>query len=293
MSQTAYQDAFMSFKRGSGLDFPRHVHIETQAICNAACSFCPYPSLERKGEVMPTVLFEKIVEDLSAIPRLHKFQLSPFKVNEPLMEPRIYQFLELIRQKLPNAIVTLTTNASLLSDSHIKRLSMQDLGYLWISFNDHRKDEYQETMRLPYYRTVENLQKLHSAKHNGTFKSSVVLSRVGDGTADDKEFVDWVKAKFPLFETSVFTRGDWMGQVKKKHKSQEPLECGCHRWFELSITATGTVAFCCMDGQAHHPIGDVKTSSVLEIYNSQSYRRLRSQIDNRQDVEFCKDCSFI
>ena len=119
----AYQQSFLSLRKGSGLDFPIHVHIETQAICNAACNFCPYPRLERKGEVMPTSMFEKIVDDLTAIPRLHKFQLSLFKVNEPLMEPRLYQFLELIREKLPNAVPTITTNASLLTDEHIQNLS--------------------------------------------------------------------------------------------------------------------------------------------------------------------------
>ena len=84
-----------------------------------------------------------------------------------------------------------------------------------------------------------------------------------------------------------------MGQVEKKHKTQVPLECGCSRWFELSITATGEVALCCMDGQAEHPIGDVKKSSVLEIYNSQSYRRLRFQMDSRQGLDFCKNCMFM
>jgi len=241
---------------------------------------------------MPTELFEKIIEDLCAIPRLHTFQLSPFKVNEPLMEPRLYKFLELIKQKLPNAHITLTTNASLLNDHHIQSLSIQGLSYLWISFNDHREDKYQETMRLPFHRTVENLTKLHSAKQSGMFTSRVVVSRVGDGTALDQEFVDWVKTRFPLFEASVFTRGDWMGQVDKEQKSQSPLECGCSRWFELSITSTGSVALCCMDGQAEHPIGDVRLNSVLEIYNSQNYRRLRSKIESRQVVEFCKDCSF-
>ena len=288
----AYQKSFLSLKKGSGLDFPKHVHIETQAICNASCNFCPYPRLERKGEVMPTSMFEKIIDDLSDIPRLHTFQLSPFKVNEPLMEPRLYQFLELIRQKLPNAIPTLTTNASLLTDDHIQNLSKQDLAYLWISFNDHRKNKYEEVMKLPFIRTVENLRNLHSAKKSGTFKTRVVLSRVGDGTRDDQDFVKWVNTEFPLFETSVFPRGDWMGQVDNK-KSQSNLDCGCSRWFELSITATGRVALCCMDGQAEHPIGDVSINSVLEIYNSQSYRRLRVDLNSRQGIEFCRSCSFL
>ena len=294
MSATeAYQASFLNRKQTSAIDFPNHIHIETQAICNAACSFCPYPDLERKGQVMPTALFEKIIDDLCAIPKLHRFQLSPFKVNEPLMETRLYQFLALIQDKLPNAVITLTTNASLLNKEHINNLSEQNLGYLWILFNDHRKVDYQETMRLPFQRTYDNLQLLHKEKGAGRFNPRVVLSRVGDGSSADTDFAQWVKYEFPHFESSIFPRGDWMGQVKSNQQDNIALACGCSRWFELSITATGKVALCCMDGQAKHIIGDIKVQSVLEVYNSPKYRVLRTKMVNRQDVDFCKSCTFL
>jgi hypothetical protein len=38
------------------LDYPALVHLETRAVCNAACNFCPYEKLERKGTVMPDAL---------------------------------------------------------------------------------------------------------------------------------------------------------------------------------------------------------------------------------------------
>ena len=42
------------------LDYPREVTIETLALCNAACEFCPYPDLERQGTRMSDALVEKI-----------------------------------------------------------------------------------------------------------------------------------------------------------------------------------------------------------------------------------------
>jgi len=39
--------------------------------------------------------------------------------------------------------------------------------------------------------------------------------------------------------------------------------------------ASGKVALCCMDGEGKHVIGDVRTQSVLEIYNSPGYRKMR------------------
>ncbi|UZQ54543.1 hypothetical protein OOK60_00230 [Trichothermofontia sichuanensis B231] len=54
-----------------------------------------------------------------------------------------------INAKLPNAQITLTSNASPLTESRLKRLlSIQNISYLWISFNDHRRDAYEATMSL-------------------------------------------------------------------------------------------------------------------------------------------------
>ncbi|ABM77034.1 Hypothetical protein P9303_02791 [Prochlorococcus marinus str. MIT 9303] len=79
---------------------------------------------------MPTALFEKIIKDLCAIPRLHHLQLSPFKVNEPIVWPRIHELLELIQSKLTNEIITLTTNTGLLNESNIKSSTKHNLGKL-------------------------------------------------------------------------------------------------------------------------------------------------------------------
>jgi len=123
---------------------------------------------------MPYALISKIIEDLRDIPHTLPFQLSPFKVNEPFLDTRLYSILTQINERLPNASLTLTTNAT-------------------------------------------------------------------------------------------------------------PI---------TSITATGIVAHCCMDGAAKYPIGDVSRQHVLELYNAPAYRRLREHTARRQDAEPCNRCSF-
>src|SRR5688500_7831084 len=49
----------------SYVDYPAVVHLETLAVCNAACEFCPYPRLERQGARMSDALIEKVIDDLS------------------------------------------------------------------------------------------------------------------------------------------------------------------------------------------------------------------------------------
>ena len=71
------------------------------------------------------------------------------------------------------------------------------------------------------------------------------------------------------------------------------MAIGCQRWFDLSITATGQVALCCMDGHAAHPIGDITDTHALDIYNGPGYRALRERGDSRLDLGApCDTCSF-
>lgn len=275
------------------LEYPAHVHLETLAQCNAACNFCPYPTLERKGERMSDALIAKIISDLEDIPKSHKFQLSPFKVNEPFLDTRLFDLLDQFKTRLPNASVTLTSNATPITERTLDRLSKYpDLGYLWISFNDHRKDAYEKVMGLPHERTIERLNLIHRKKAEGSFTIRVVLSRVGDGSNVDREFSEWVRINFPLFEASIFARGEWLGQIDSA-ASASPPNIGCIRWFDLSITATGIVAHCCMDGKAEHPIGDASKSHLLEIYNHPEYRKLREAALSRLDVDPCRTCNFL
>jgi hypothetical protein len=286
-----YQDRVMSLRRSSAIDFPAHVHLETMAVCNAACSFCPYPTLERKGEVMGDALISKVIGDLCDIPRLHAFQLSPFKVNEPFLDNRLFDILDTVKERLPNASITLTSNASPITARKLARLALVPrLGYLWISFNDHRPAEYEQTMQLPYARTIERLNMIHKAKADGQIAFRVVLSRVGDATPVDQDFRHWVAANYPLFESSIFARSSWIGQVDGA--CAEPQPVGCARWFDVSITATGVVAHCCVDGKAEFPIGDVRREHVLEVYNKPHYRRLREDLTTRQEAHPCSSCGF-
>lgn len=288
----SYQGHVDELRTTPYLDYPRHVHLETFAKCNAACVFCPSPQLVRTGARLDDAVIGKVIEDLTDIPDDVTFQLSPFKVNEPFLDVRLFDVLDLAQAKLPNAKITLTSNAGPLTEKKARRLgAMPAVSRIWISFNDHREQPYEATMKLPYRRTLERLDMLHRLAVGGVFGPKVVLSRVGDDTDADHAFRVWCEARWPAFETLVLRRGDWLGQVDTD--IQDVVDVGCIRWFELSITATGQVAHCCMDGQAEWPIGDVTTQHVLEIYNAPDYRRLREEIVSRRQVEPCNACTFM
>ena len=81
--------------------YPKIVHIETQAVCNAKCSFCEYDSLSRKGKKMSDENIKKIISDLSVIPSSRNVQIQPYKISEPFLEKRLPWIADEILSQIP------------------------------------------------------------------------------------------------------------------------------------------------------------------------------------------------
>jgi MoaA/NifB/PqqE/SkfB family radical SAM enzyme len=265
---------YKKIRRSKYMEFPNEVTIETQAICNAACTFCVYPTMERKGDRMSNELIDKIIQDLKLIPKDIPFTISPFKVSDPFLDKRIFSICQKINHELPNAKLRLFTNGSPLTEKIIDKIAeIKNVVHLWISLNEYKKEAYEQTMSLPFDKTIEKLNILHQRVKSG-YAHAVVLSRVCDNTVEDTNFKAFVENHYPLFGIFLIGRSDWAGQIVINSEKQVP-PTACSRWYELNIMASGKVALCCMDGEGKHVVGDVNEQSVLEIYNSHNYKKMR------------------
>ena len=268
------QVQYQRLRRSGYMNWPKEIHLETLALCNAKCTFCPYPNMERQGDRMPDELIEKIIVDLEPMPKNMPFTVSLFKVNDPLLDKRIFSIANEITSRLSNARLRLFTNGSPLTDSIVEKIAgIQRLEHLWISLNECEETAYEALMGLPLRRTLEKLDALHTRVVLG-FPHQVVVSRVADHTERDLAFVRFVKERYPRFSPFLIGRGDWAGQVAGGQATPTP-PLGCERWFEVSIMASGKVALCCMDGEGKHVIGDVRLNSIYDIYNHPGYRKMR------------------
>jgi len=277
------------------LQWPAIVHMETIAICNAACDFCPYPTLERKGERMSDEMIEKIIRDLGDIPPDVHFQLAPYKVSDPFLEPRLFDILERVNARLPNAMISIITNGAALTERNISRLcAVKNVLYLSVSINYDNAEEYEAVMKIPFDRTIGRLDLLHQKNARGEIPFPVRLTRVSDNKLSDSLFIQWAKSNYRDFSPRIAPRNDWIGQVATGTAIPEVPDVPCHRWFDMSITATGKVAMCCMDGEARYPKGDVTTTHVLDIYNQPHLRRFREQLISRRSAgDPCSRCTYL
>ena len=260
------------------LDQPREVSLETLTKCNAACTFCPYPTLDRIGTKMSDELIERLVVEMESFE--YQFAFSPFKVNEPLLDKRT---IPLCREmvKRTKAVLRIFSNGSTLTLKNIDAVAGLDrVAHLWISLNDYRADEYKQLMNLNFEHTTRNLDTLHDTD----FPHPVVLSAVG---WPDQAFVDYCKNRWPKFETMVIEQSAWIDYIGAQ-RTDVP-DTPCSRWWELSIMADGIVSLCCMDGEGEYAIGDLNKNTLLEVYRNTRDRRLGM---SRLSVSPCNGCTY-
>lgn len=281
--------------RSAYIDQPMEVSLETLALCNARCTFCPYPTLERKGTKMSDALIARLIVEMSRFE--HPFFFSPFKVNEPFLDARLPHICERFEEWCPKGRLRLFTNGSVLTDYNVYWVSrLERVEHLWISLNSTDPDEYEIIMGLNYEKTARKLDRLHdeSVVYALTAKQwtiPVVLSKVADDDGE-KNLRFWrdCQARWPRFRPCIIKRDGWLGYVSPANAfiPDQP----CSRWYELSILATGKVALCCMDGTGEFAIGDCVQQSLLEIYNAPSYRERRLGIVSRKRYEPCQRCTY-
>jgi radical SAM family protein/iron-sulfur cluster protein len=279
MSLAAMHSAFM--------DYPIEVSVETMALCNARCTFCPYPTIDRKGEKMPDELLGKLVEEMISWDRQMYF--SPFKLSEPLLDKRTLPLCERINRASDKIVLRMFTNGSALTPANIEGVAkLQRVAQLWVSLNSHIPEEYERLMGLKFEKTAKNLDYLHSRD----FPHAVMLSTVG---YPNEDFRRYCFERWPKFESMAIKKDAWLGFTDAQ--VLEVPDTACSRWFELSITSRGTVSHCCMDAgdDARYQIGDVNTQTMHEVYNAPRWRERREKMLSRRvldDTSPCARCSY-
>lgn len=273
-------------------EWPHEVTIETFAKCNAACVFCPYPTLERQGTKMQDEMIDRILDELKGHP--WPFMISPFKVNEPFLDKRLLPLCRRINAELPKAHLRLFTNGSALTEKHMREVAeLQRVVHLWISLNEHRPAEYKATMGLDFARTTANLDVLHALVEEGEFQHPVKVSKVmGSRAADamDEAFARYVETRWPLFGSHLIKRDSWLGFLEENDRPVP--DAPCSRWWEMNITAEGIVSKCCMDGRSQYPIGDLNKQSLFEVYNEPGLKAMRDNQASRLTVPVCETCNY-
>ena len=287
--------------------FPMVIQVQTINRCNAACGFCPYPytiHLQDK-RIMDDALYSRIVNECVAESDLHDF--VPMSKNEPLLDVKMEQRVAEFKAKAkPHQMVELVTNGSPLTPARTQRLMEAGVDLITVSVNAAREEIYNKVMvGLSWKQVMGNLEALSKTELS---KVNVYLRFVSEkGNRGDLQLFRKRWKHFNLFTFTVNNRAgtvrdyemktinysDFVERLKRIIGSR--IYPVCPYVFSLvHVLENGDVPMCANDWANRDVIGNVRTQTIREIYNSPRMNEIRELMaqGRSEEIEACRECSF-
>lgn len=282
---------------------PLVVYVEPSSFCNLECRFCPQHT--GKGEFpkhnMELATFQKILHDIGNFknkPRLMRF----CGIGDPLFNKQTAKFVQLASISGVVDRTELITNGILLNDEIIESFS-ENLGRLVISVEGLSSDDYSNfTLRnVNFDKFVSKIEKFHGIRgrkckihikiHNQAVleedqrnKFFNIFSSICDEIYIENLVDLWPEKKSNLGMDSGHRFVD--DEIKKS--------IVCPQIFKsLQVNADGRVLPCCVDWKSMNIVGDIKESSLLEVWDGPQISSLREKHlkGERYDFSPCKGCN--
>lgn len=271
------------------------LQIECSAICNAACVFCPYPTMTRQRGTMDVDLFKKIIDEAAEIPLISMITITG--LGEPLLDKHLFERLKYVRKKMPAIHLDLYTNGSYLTDAKIDEMIDAKVTVLYVSLNAANAVKRQQIM-FPHNGTDDYdfvCQQARKAIEKGL---KVVVKAVTSKDLMEHDERDQFKEAWGGFvddggNAFMHLEGNWAGATWPMRIKPTTA---CHRAIsQIMVLWDGRVSLCCFDGEGEVTLGDLNRQTIREIYNggkALEYRTAHME-GRRGEMPLCATCTAI
>jgi radical SAM protein with 4Fe4S-binding SPASM domain len=242
--------------------------------------------VQREGRqgVMEFDLYRKIVDDCAALGITH---IRVHNYGEPFLDR---QLVEKVRYAKSRGIpqVGMISNGSLITEELARGMIDAGLDAINISLDASGKETFEQTrVHLQYDTVIENVRTLARLRRESPRgRPKLILSFVRQGNSvEEQKFIDeWRGIADKIHITDLH---NWAGTLHGHSDVHFP----CYRmWLTFTVLWDGRVSLCCADFDGRHILGDLRTSTISEIWNSAPYRAVRRQQLHDGGPEICRSC---
>lgn len=264
--------------------WPDIVQIESTNLCNAKCVFCPRDDMLRRQGVMDMDLFRKVVDECVQLGITH---VRVHNYGEPFLDKQLVEKVRYAKER-GIAEVGMISNGSLITEEIAQGMIDAGLDAINISVDASGKEVFESTrLNLSYDDVIANIESLvRLRKAAGKVRPKLILSFVRqDNSADEQQFIDhWRKIADKIHITDLH---NWAGTLNATSDVNYP----CYRmWQTFTVLWDGRVSLCCADFDGRHILGDLRTSSIADIWNGPAYLSVRRQHLESGGPEICRSC---
>lgn len=177
--------------------------------CNYACSYCIFASTGKKPE--NELSFEKVCETIDNL-KMAGFTYIKFTGGEPFLRSDMLEILKYTKSQ--NMLFDISTNASFITDSLAKELSLLNMEMIHVSMDGHNQETHEYVRgKKTYIKTIEGIQHL---KNNGLkIRLGCVIHKENENYLE--EMVDFCENM--KVDELVFSMMEPVGRMRDKSAS--------------------------------------------------------------------------
>ena len=265
-------------------------YLEITNICNLNCLFCP--KTDREKVYLTIEEFNTLTDKLRGEINFLYFHL----MGEPLLHPRLTEFIAIAREK--GFVPIITTNGTLLSKAH----NLTETGLHKIQISLHSQEGNAKENLEEYIRDVMEFS-LRAAK-NGIIvvlrlwneggynsKNETIMNHIAEHVQRPwtSRYDGWkICENLYLEMDSVFEWPD----TERDELSQNESFCYALR-NQIGVLVDGTVVPCCLDHAGAIKLGNLHTQTLGEILSSPRAKAIYDGFTRHEAVEpLCKRCGY-
>jgi len=270
---------------------PLTLTIESTAKCNLFCPMCLRHKIYFPPRDMDFSVFRKIIDDGKDFLEF----AVPYGVGEPLLNPEIF---DMIAYCTKHGIHTgISTNATVLSESYSRRLIQAGLSYLTFAFEGTRREVFETYRKGADFDRVRNnilnFLQVKKAMRSDIF-CIVQMVALKDNQNEGRALVRMWKLdgvnEVRIKKDEVHNEGS---AIPGDDAARPPRRHPCYQLWRgpMYIHYDGTVFPCCYT-YPEEALGNIKKSSLRQIWNSERMVRLR-EAHIRKDLQHysaCQNC---
>lgn len=301
-------------------DTPVIYNMETTNNCNARCYFCPRTTMMTRGiEDLDLATFKKIASQMrpwtdQEWTRWKKFVKETYNVSEDEMnQNHFFMYIiartivghgmgdPLLDKKLGDRIEILknndigfyfSCNPSNINVSRTIEMMKRGLEYIKYSLDSvdditHKKLRGRATnFSKAYAKICDVLEQ----KESLGLDTNVVITMIDLGRPNQKEEWEMLQEYFSDKDVYIYLKSQDQTYLEDKeldNQSIDWVEYCQFPWSSLSIKSDGKVAMCSQDFNNMVIVGDAKTQSLQEIWNSSELTRFRRSHIFNSTCEMC------
>ena len=274
-------------------DYPKVIEIQFHHKCNSNCLICPYKDMNYEYENMSDELFNKF---LNEIDETKLVRLIPYLNNEPFLDSHFLDIIEKIRKQYKNVEIEISSNVSVIKENDLKRLKNLNITELRLSVFGFSSECYKKMMPgLNHDNTFRKLKLISQYMKSTNTVISIVM--IDNNEIEEKEFNNMQELCNNLgFKFERWGYLDRSNNVRYKSNNvfnPSVSSCEQNRPLErMHILSDGRVIMCCQDWSHSIVVGNIKRSTIKEVWNSKMYMDVRDSLYNKKKESplICQKC---